>query len=443
VSLLFILLLTPLCFENFPKALVVISIIVIWNILGVLLKDFIKSSLLTIFLTLSFNITYQLPYSVFGLQLADPFVDGVIVNYLVPIVSILDISVILLLLSMFFSKKINLEWEGFSFLKIFTLFASYLIVQSVLKGSFLSLFNSFRLLLYLFTFYNLFKNIKSVLNQKTYIYLLIGSIFLVLFQGVVALLQFSGGSSLGLSFLGESHVVSGMSGSSFLNLNDSLYLRGYGTFPHPNVFAGWLIFNILLGCFLFENMNKKRDYAIVLMILSSLVLILTFSRISFFVCVIVWVAFLVKVFIDSKGMKSFAFLGLLSERVLNLFNSGDTSWSDRVGLMRSSFHIIKTNILTGVGLGRFVANMDDTVPRSSSNILLLQPVHNVFLLIVSEIGLIGFSLFGTLLYFFFKNREWSLRFVMGLIAIFIISMFDHYLFSLPQGLGMLFLLLCF
>jgi len=84
--------------------------------------------------------------------------------------------------------------------------------------------------------------------------------------------------------------------------------------------------------------------------------------------------------------------------------------------------------------------MGDTVPRSSSGILLLQPVHNVFLLILSEIGLIGFSLFSTLLYFFFKNREWSLRFVMGLVAVFIIGIFDHYLFSLPQGLGILLLL---
>jgi hypothetical protein len=342
---------------------------------------------------------------------------------------------------MFFSKKINPKWKGFSFLKLFTLFASYLIVQSILKGSFLSLFNSFRLLFYLFTFYNLFRNIKSVFNQKIYIYLLLGSILLVLFQGIVTLLQFSGGSSLGLSFLGESQVVSGMRGSSFLNLNDSLYLRGYGTFPHPNVFAGWLVFNIFLGWFLFESMNRKRDYAIVLMVLSSFVLILTFSRISFLVCVIVWIAFLIKVFVDSKGVKSFTLLGLLSERVLNLFSGGDTSWSDRVGLMESSFHIIKQNLLTGIGLGRFVANMGDTVPRSSGGILLLQPVHNVFLLIVSEIGLIGFSLFSTLLYFFFKNREWSLRFVMGLVVVFIISMFDHYLFSLPQGLIVLLLLL--
>jgi O-antigen ligase len=257
----------------------------------------------------------------------------------------------------------------------------------------------------------------------------------------VALLQFSGGSSLGLLFLGESQVVSGMMGSSFLNLNGSLYLRGYGTFPHPNIFAGWLVSNILLGWFLFENMKRKRDYSIILMGLSSLVLVLTFSRISFLVCAVIWLAFFIKVFFNVKRLKNFAFLGLMSERFFNLFTGGDTSWSDRVGLMKASFNIIKENLLTGVGLGKFVANMGESVPRSENGILLLQPVHNIFLLIVSEIGLVGFGLFSALLYFFFKNREWSLRLVIGVVSVFIIGMFDHYLFSLPQGLGMFMLYL--
>jgi O-antigen ligase len=371
----------------------------------------------------------------------DPFVDGVIVNYLVPTVSILDISVLLLLLSMFFHKKIILKWKGFSFLKVLSLFAFYLVIQSIFKDSFLSLFNSLRLLLYIFTFYNLLKIKKKVLDRKLHIYLLLGSILLVLFQGLVALLQFSGGSSLGLLFLGESQVVSGMMGSSFLNLNGSLYLRGYGTFPHPNIFAGWLVSNILLGWFLFENMKRKRDYSIILMGLSSLVLVLTFSRISFLVCAVIWLAFFIKVFFNVKRLKNFAFLGLMSERFFNLFTGGDTSWSDRVGLMKASFNIIKENLLTGVGLGKFVANMGESVPRSENGILLLQPVHNIFLLIVSEIGLVGFGLFSALLYFFFKNREWSLRLVIGVVSVFIIGMFDHYLFSLPQGLGMFMLYL--
>jgi len=441
VSILLLLLLIPIFTENISKAVVILFVILSWNILGLLLKDFVKSSFLILLLILPFNITYQLPYSIFGIELTKPFVDGVIVNYLIPTLSILDLGVILLLISMILSKLLDLKWKGFSFFKIFIIFSIYILLQGIFKGGFLSLLTSLRLLLYIFTFYNLLKSIKGILTQKIMVYILIGSILLVIFQGVIALLQFSGGSSLGLSLLGESQVVSGMKGSSFLTLNNQLFLRGYGTFPHPNVFAGWLIFNILLGWYLFDSMSKKRDYSILLMILSSLVLVLTFSRISFLVCVSLWIAFIIKTFVKSKEIKNFAFIGLISERVLNIFNSGDSSWNDRFELIKASFKIIRENILIGVGLSKFVANMGSSVPRSDKGILLLQPVHNIFLLLISEIGLIGFCLFSTLLYFFFKDREWSLRFVMGLLAVLIIGMFDHYLGSLPQGLVLSLILL--
>lgn len=441
ISFLAILFLIPLYSQSSERALVIFVILLIWNILGYLLKDFVKGSFLLILLILPFNITYQLPYSILGIELAKPFVDGVIVNYLIPTISILDLGIVLILFSLFIEKRVSFKWKGLSFIKLFIIFGTYLSLLSIFKGGFLSFLNSFRLLLYIFTFYSIVKNIKEILNQKALLCILTLSTLLVLFQGVLGFMQFRGGTSTGLNFLGESQVVSGMMGSSFLNLDGDLYLRGYGTFPHPNVFAGWLIFNISLGWYLFENMNKRRDFSIFLMGLSSLFLVLTFSRIAFLVCSIIWIAFLIKVFFSSRKIKNYAFLGLISERISNLFTSGDTSWGDRVGLMKASFNMIKENILTGVGLGRFIPSMGDSVPRSSNGILLLQPVHNIFLLLISEIGLIGLTLFNALLYFFLKNRKWGLRFVIGLVAIFIIGIFDHYLFTLPQGLIIFFLIL--
>jgi len=441
ISIIFILFLIPFVSENISKALFILMIIVVWNILGILLKDFIKASFISLLIFLPFNITYQILIPDLGMGLMETFINGVSVNYLIPTLSVVDFLVFLLLISLVFSKGIHLKQKGLSFFKIFILFAIFLIVQSIFIGNFLSLFNSIRLLLYIFTFYNIQKSIKDIFRGKVLAIILIISIFSVIFQGFLALLQFSGGSSVGLLFLGESNVVNGMIGSSFLELKGALYLRGYGTFPHPNVLGGWLISNILLGWYLFDNMKRKRGYSIILMVISSLVLVLTFSRITLLLCGLIWLSFVLKIFITDKKGKDFSFLGLVSERVLNLFNGGDTSWSDRLSLMRSSFYIIKKNFLMGVGLGNFTSNMGDTAPRSNNGILLLQPVHNVFLLMVSELGILGTGLFGTLLYFFFKNRKWRTRFVMCLLSIFIIGMFDHYLLSLPQGLGLFFLMI--
>ncbi len=432
----------PLHSENLYKVLVIGIVIILWCLLGVLLKKFSLASLLIILLILPFNITYQLPYSIYGITLSEPFVNGVIVNYLIPTITILDIGVFLLLLSLFFEKRVSLEWKGFSFLKIFILFILYLLVQNFVVGELVSVLNSLRLLLYVFTFYQLSLNIKKLLNQKVLRYVLGISIFLVVIQGVVALIQFTGGTSLGIAFLGESQVVSGMMGSSFLTLNGQLYLRGYGTFPHPNVFSGWLVFNMFLGWYLFERMKSRRDFPVVLMSLSSLVLVLTFSRVGLLVCGIVWVVFVINLLfkINFRG-KTFSFVGLMSERVLNLVGGGDSSWSERVELMRCSFLVIKNNLLCVVGLGRFVSSMGEGTPRSGNGILLLQPVHNVFLLSICELGVVGSGLWGTLLYFFLKKRRFTVRFITVLACLFIIGMFDHYLFSLGQGLVIFLMLL--
>jgi hypothetical protein len=440
ISLGLVIPLIAIASENFTKAIIILIIIVIWNVLGIWFTDFLEASFLCLLIFLPFNITYQIPIGNLGPSLMESFVNGITVNYLIPTISIVDLLVFLFLSSLIFTNRVNLKKKGFSFRNIFILFIIFLILQNFFVGISLTAFNSIRLLLYIFTFYNLKENIKDLLRDKILIVILISSILSVLFQGVIALLQFSGGSSIGLSFLGESNIVNGMIGSSFLELKNTVYLRGYGTFPHPNVLGGWLIFNILLGWYLFDSMKRKRDYSILLMVLSSLVLVLTFSRISWLVCGIIWLAFIMKTFV-SKRNRLFSFIPLLSERVLNLFNGGDTSWSDRLSLIKSSFHIIEKNFLFGVGLGNFTNKMEDTIPTTSNGVLLLQPVHNIFLLMFSELGLIGTGLFGTLLYFFFKDRKWNLRFILSLVSIFIIGMFDHYMFSLPQGLGLFFFMI--
>lgn len=442
LSVLISLCIIPFFFENIGRSLFILILLTIWCILGILFKNFTLSSFLSLLFVLPFNITYQIPQYLFGIQIYDPYVNGIIINYLVPTLSVLDLVVFLLLLSMFFEKRLLFQWKGFSFLKIFCVFTLYLVIQNCIVGEFLSVLNSLRCILYIFTFYQLLQNIKDILNLKVYRYILIGGILLVLLQGVFALIQFSGGTSLGISFLGESNVVSGMMGSSFLNLNGTLYLRGYGTFPHPNIFAGWLILNIFLGWYLFENMLGKQVYPIILMVISSLVLSLTFSRIGLLVCGMIWLVFLFKyLFKLNLHRRQFSFVGLLSERVLNLLTGNDTSWSDRVDLMRSAWGMIKQNLLVGVGMGRFVGNMGENIPRTSNGLLLLQPVHNIFLLCLSELGIVGMSLWCTLLYFFLRKRIFNTRCITLLVCIVIISMFDHYLFTLPQGIVIMFLLI--
>jgi O-antigen ligase len=258
-------------------------------------------------------------------------------------------------------------------------------------------------------------------------------------------MQFLGGASLGLSMLGESQVVSGMQGSSFVTLNNEVFLRAYGTFPHPNVLGGYFVMNVLLGVFLY---SKSKDFykklSILLIILSSIFVTLTFSRIS--ILLVLGIVFVTLVYKLIKG-KLFSFTPLLLvERFTNLMAGNDTSWADRVNLMKSSFSVMKNNWMVGTGLGNFTKGMESVIPTTVNGVLLIQPVHNVALLMITELGILGSLLYvvllGKILISNISKMNWFKWLV--IISLVIIGCFDHYLFSLPQGMvigGILSLLL--
>jgi len=446
VIILGILLSLLFCSENSGRLIVILLSFVFLLFSYFFTKNLLLSSLLYIFLILPINITFQLPQSVqlFGnnIQLSNPYVDGVYVNYLVPTLSFLDLGSVLFLSSSF------LQNGGKKFVEILKkygivlpLFVVFLFLQSIFLKNSLSILNSVRLILYILTFLSLIDFFKE--GKKKYAKtILLVSIISVLIQGIVGIMQFRNGSSLGLSFLGESQVVSGMQGSSFVTLGGEVFLRAYGTFPHPNLFAGYLLFNILLALsFLNTKRKELKLLSSVLLLCSFVPLLFTFSRISIFLSVVVLIVYFGKNIL--KGKLLVFSLPLFLERFTNLFSSGDTSWEDRINLAKSSIAIIKENWLSGIGMGNFVKGMEGVAPRSVNSVLLLQPVHNFFLLVFSELGVVGFGLYLWLLVSVCKKNivKFTLFSVLVLICIFVLISFDHYTVSLPQGIMLFFFLL--
>jgi len=96
--------------------------------------------------------------------------------------------------------------------------------------------------------------------------------------------------------------------------------------------------------------------------------------------------------------------------------------------------------LYGVGANNFI-------PAQASDLVVgpnrfLQPVHNIFLLALSETGLIGLiGLVGLIGYPIFKPYSYRLPLTALLpwAVIIFLGMFDHYFLTLPQGYRLLFL----
>lgn len=93
--------------------------------------------------------------------------------------------------------------------------------------------------------------------------------------------------------------------------------------------------------------------------------------------------------------------------------------------------------VTGVGLSNFLIRLPYFYPQGQE--VLLQPVHNVFLLVFAESGMIGIGLF---LWVLVQVFEKTLRiadplirrvFLFLLVSVSGIGMVDHYFLTLEQG----------
>jgi len=108
-------------------------------------------------------------------------------------------------------------------------------------------------------------------------------------QSIIAMGQFINQKSLGLRFLFESPLSPEISGAAKI-INDNLkMIRSYGTFPHPNILAAFLLISIFFLYFLW--LNKKHSFAVNLLfitgyLLLATALLLTFSRIIIIVFLI-------------------------------------------------------------------------------------------------------------------------------------------------------------
>jgi len=434
----FVLLAIPLLFviqENTFKVLIILVSLLAWLVVSIKTKSVVLSSILYILITLPFNLTYQLPAHVLFFN-TDPYVSGIYTNYLVPTISILDLGLVLLITSYIYEygwKHMRVVLHKYLFYLM--PFGLFLLLQSVFWLDLNSLVNGVRLILGIVSLLFLIDYFKTQKHSNLYKYVLWVSIASVLIQGVLGAMQFLGGASLGLSMLGESQVVNGMQGSSFVTLNSEVFLRAYGTFPHPNVLGGYLVMNVLLGIFLFsksKGFNKKLS--ILLVVLSGIFVTLSFSRIA--ILLVLGIVLVTLVYKLVKG-KVFSFTPLLLvERFTNLIYGNDTSWADRVNLMKSSLSVMKNNLMVGTGLGNFTKGMENMIPTTVNGVLLIQPVHNVVLLMIAELGIVGSLLYvlllGKILISNVSKMNWFKWLV--IISLIIIGCFDHYLFSLPQGM---------
>lgn len=394
------------------------------------------------------------------LQLARHFfsdfskIAGIHVDYLVPTIYLTDLIVLtLIFLDIREGKPFSVQGKR-KFGKPLWIFLGFTFISSIFiaDNTGAAVYKLLKLAEFIWLFSILSEirpNIRSIVTS--YSLAIIYSAILAIYQ---FLLQHSAGGWWW--YLGERSFYETTPGIALGSIWGKLYLRPYATFPHPNVLGGFLALGLPLVFFQFWK-DRRSDFIRTIiyslaLILGSIALILTFSRAAILIFIILLILIC---FSENKKIRNYlagikrAYLGIfillfILSVILPLrlsksikFNKG--SLFERSQLTATALANIFKFPVVGTGLNNSIIYQYQKMPKNFG-LFVMQPVHNVYLLILTELGSIGFIF---LLYFlnniFQKiNRRNIVRFL-PFFMLLVLGFFDHYLFTLQQG-GLIFIL---
>lgn len=263
-----------------------------------------------------------------------------------------------------------------------------------------------------------------------------------------------------LKYLGISAQNPLMKGVSVIEVGSERILRIYGFFPHPNIFAAWLVIAILLLALTLPRSVKawQRSIAIGLINLFLIVLVLTFSRAALVALFIGGILMLVltpvrrtflvlskKQIAISLSVTFLVVSGVFWQtrhlwfvRVQTSTRLEQRSVDERTQALRDGIEIFKQSPFLGVGPGAELVAIQKLHPFAQMPPV---PPHIVWLVLLNEIGLLGilaFLLLGRPILLVVLANVRTHSYHGSLVALLsfvflVLSFFDHYLWTLWSG----------
>ena len=350
-----------------------------------------------VFFLLIFCLPFQLGYHFW---LPQSFVHSFRVDYLAPTLYFTDIVILAYL-------ALNLKKIKFTYLHLALL---VLIALNITVSTFnhVTILAWLRLVIYYLLFLTLRQEIN--LKQKLALPFLLSLVFVLTLEFLQLLSQHSLGGLFWL--VGERNVSIVTPNVAKLTFDTLTLLRPYATFSHPNSLAGYLLICLLLLP-LFSK-SKTLKYSLIAGI------ILTFSKAA-------WLALLFP-----------SLLLVLPLNVLPLLSHWFTlppwlSLSSRLPLLLSSAKLTSDNLIFGVGLRQFIPQLGELLPPNQISYSTLQPVHNIILLAMTELGIIPLAIFLLIFFRNFKKIIPTSNFQLLTSILLITGAVDHYWWTLPQN----------
>lgn len=257
-------------------------------------------------------------------------------------------------------------------------------------------------------------------------------------------------------WLGASEQIASNQGTAVIETDGGRWLRAHGTQPHPNVLGGLILVGLALVYYLKIQTRKvipliqkssvvESVWLNVIFLLLSAGLFFTFSRSAWLVSILLFLAVLinnkfnffkreVKVMLPAIILivaLASTYHPIIQSRFSSTQRLEQQSVSQRLDQLEQAQNVIQRNIIIGTGLGNYTYTLQEkysTLPAYA-----IQPVHNIFLLIISELGIVGLLIFLLIIRQTIKQYDSQHAvFVALFVGLLIVGLFDHYIWTLPS-----------
>lgn len=286
-------------------------------------------------------------------------------------------------------------------------------------------------------------------------------------QGYLAIMQFTDQYVLGSSWLGMSEQLPHVRGVSVIQYGTERWLRGYGGLPHPNILGGMLtmifaVYILLIAKVETIGSNSLRFgkwyiralFIALIFIVSGIVL--SFSRAawlaSMIVLVLAWGMYW-KNLVSFALLRRITFISVATALVwvflfpgpfLARFDGSQTleaqSFTERRLSYADGVEVQQSYAGIGTGFGAYTHALVQLHPERPLS--LNQPLHNSWLLLLNEVGIVGVLLIIFLWARIYIRATFRSVVALVLVPMGLLMLFDHWWVSLVFG-NVFFLLLLF
>lgn len=259
----------------------------------------------------------------------------------------------------------------------------------------------------------------------------------LIIQFAIAFLQVLSNSSIGLTFLNESKLSLEMVNVAKSNIFSNTFLRGYGTFLHPNILAAYAIVVSVFSIYIHRsNMFHVKHYLRAsILIVSGITIALSQSKIAlilFFLLLLWYLNEKFKLFHVKQLLKCIAIVILVGITSLVILNhDAGESFQTRMNQFSLQSKATPKEFLIGSGLGTYRLSYDEP----ANNWWIYEPVHFVPFIVFKELGI--FIAAGLLAYLIIlivrvPRETFNRTAIVGAFILYI-AITDHFPWDIYQG----------